>query len=59
MQKRSASFFRVKQPLWFDPDDEGITLLQNNGNYAPVDKEQQPGRFQSSPQQIDAHNPAR
>jgi len=58
LQKRSASFFRVKEPLWFDPDDEGTTLLQNAGNYLPVHKEQQPGRIESSPQQTDAHNPA-
>jgi hypothetical protein len=58
MEKRSASFFRVKEPLWFDPDDEGTTLIQNVGNYLPVDKGQQPGRLESSPQQNDAHNPA-
>jgi hypothetical protein len=57
--KRSASFCRIKEPLWFDPDDEGIAFLQNKGNYLPVDKGQQPGRLESYPQQIDAHNPAR
>ena len=59
LEKRSASFFRVKEPMWFDPEEEGTTLLENVGNYLPVDKGQQPGRLESSPQQNDAHNPAR
>jgi len=45
--------------MWFDPEEEGTTLLENVGNYLPVDKGQQPGRLESSPQQNDAHNPAR